>query len=95
MATEDILELNKKLQLQIKKVEEEKQKLFIKMSKEIEDLKRSYKKLQEQNTELISCVKLYAAGDIQANDCEYVDVQGKLTFKTGAFARQYVKKLGL
>jgi hypothetical protein len=77
---------------QINSLEVEKQKLFVKLSKELEAEKAKVSKLKEENEKLKECIRFYAAGDTQF-DCEYVDVQGGLVFKSGSYARQLLKKL--
>ena len=77
---------------QISSLEAEKQKLFIKLSKELEAEKAKVSKLKEENEKLKECIRFYATGDTQF-DCEYVDVQGGLVFKSGSYARQLLKKL--
>lgn len=79
-------------QKQINNLEIEKQKMFIKMSKELEAEKNKTAKLEEDNKKLIDCVNFYAAGNIQF-DYEYVAVQGGLVSKIGSYARKILAKL--
>jgi hypothetical protein len=65
---------------------------YKKLSKELEAEKAKVSKLKEENEKLKECIRFYAAGDTQF-DCEYVDVQGGLVFKSGSYARQLLKKV--
>lgn len=77
---------------QINNLESEKQKLFIKLSKELETEKARVSQLQEENDKLKDCVNFYAAGNVQF-DHEYIAVQSGLVSKIGSYARKVLNKL--
>lgn len=79
-------------QKQINNLEIEKQKLFLKMSKDLEIEKNKVIKLEEENQKLKDCVMFYAAGNVQF-DHEYIAVQGGLVSKIGSYARKILAKL--
>jgi hypothetical protein len=77
---------------QINNLESEKQKLFVKLSKELEIEKARVSQLQEENDKLKDCVNFYAAGNVQF-DHEYIAVQSGLVSKIGSYARKVLNKL--
>ena len=79
-------------QKEISGLEAEKQKLFIKLSKELEAEKNKSSKLKEENDKLKDCVNFYAAGNVQF-DHEYIAVQSGLVSKIGSYARKVLAKL--
>lgn len=81
------------LKQKIQNLEIEKQKLFIKLSKELEINKNEINKLKEENDKLKDCVRFYALGDVNF-DHEYIAVQGGLVSKIGSYARKVLAKLG-
>ena len=79
-------------QVEISGLEAEKQKLFIKLSKELEAEKDKSSKLKEETDKLKDCVNFYAAGNVQF-DHEYIAVQSGLVSKIGSYARKVLAKL--
>lgn len=77
---------------QIINLEAEKQKLFIKLSKELEAEKSKSNLLKQENEKLKECIRFYAAGNVQF-DYEYMAIEGGLVSKIGSYARKVLTKL--